>query len=327
MTEQHPINSGFDATTTATEVMTGQDLRGKNAIVTGGYSGLGLVTAKALASAGANVIVPGRDMKKAQEALKDSPDLEPDELDLIDPVSIDAFATRFMKREIPLHLLINNAGIMAAPLARDKRGYESHFAINHLGHFQLTARLWPALCNAQGARVVCLSSAAHISRPPNFDDPNFEQREYHPAVAYSQSKTANILFAKELDRRGKEKRVRAFSVHPGAIITDLMRFLTPEQLKAYGMVNEDGAPIINPSKGNKAPEQGAATTLWCATSAQLEGMGGVYCEDCDIAALTPAEDKRLGGLKPWGTNAELASQLWTITEQMTGITFHANSDT
>ncbi|WP_315836167.1 oxidoreductase [Bradyrhizobium prioriisuperbiae] len=321
-TSQHPIDSGFGAATTAQEVIVGSDLRGKTAIVTGGHSGIGLVTARVLASAGAHVVVPARDEVKARDALATYPELVLDSLDLMDPASIDAFAKRYLASDRPLDILVNNAGIMAPPLVRDSRGYESQFSTNHLGHFQLAARLWPALCAANGARVVVVSSRGHARGGVDFDDPNFEQRPYDRWIAYGQSKTANALFGVALDERGQEQGVRAFSLHPGGIVTDLVRYMTPEELRASGALDGDGHPVIDPTNNKKTPEQGAATTVWCATSHQLDGLGGVYCENCDVAGLAPADDKSGLGVRPWATDTAAADRLWRLSEQLTGAKLH-----
>jgi NAD(P)-dependent dehydrogenase (short-subunit alcohol dehydrogenase family) len=244
-----------------------------------------------------------------------------DTLDLIDPVSIDAFANRFVGSGQPLHILVNNAGIMANPLTRDARGYESQFSTNHLGHFQLTARLWPALRRAKGARVVSLSSVGHRRAPVNFEDPNFERREYDRWVAYGQSKSANALFAVGLDTIGESHGIRAFSVHPGGVITDLVRYMSIEEIRSYGVLDEHGRPIIDPARNMKTPEQGAATSLWCATGRQLEGLGGVYCEDCDIAVAVPGDSTEPHGVRPWAMDWAFADQLWNLSEKLTGIRF------
>ncbi|MGH8391767.1 MAG: SDR family NAD(P)-dependent oxidoreductase, partial [Pseudomonas sp.] len=272
-TVQKPIHSGYGAATTAAEVIRGVDLSGKVAIVTGGYSGIGLVTARTLAAAGARVIIPARDLAKARAALKPYPQLQLEPLDLMDAQSIEQFAERFLATGCPLHLLINNAGIMAPPLSRNAQGYESQFATNHLGHFLLTQRLWPALQRAEGARVVTLSSRGHVHGAVDFDDWNFERQAYDPWRAYGQSKTANALFAVHLDTLGAASGVRAFAVHPGGIISDLVRHMKPEVLQASGYVDEHGKPVIDPERNMKTPEQGAATSVWCAVSGQLAGMG------------------------------------------------------
>lgn len=315
-TVQKPIHSGYGAATTVAEVIRGVDLSGKVAIVTGGYSGIGLVTARTLAAAGARVIVPARDLAKARAALKPYPQLQLEPLDLMDAQSIEQFAVRFLATGCPLHLLINNAGIMAPPLSCNAQGYESQFATNHLEHFLLTQRLWPALQRAEGARVVTLSSRGHVHGAVDFDDWNFERQAYDPWRAYGQSKTANALFAVHLDTLGAASGVRAFAVHPGGIITDLVRHMKPEVLQASGYVDEHGKPVIDPERNMKTPEQGAATSVWCAVSGQLAGMGGVYCENCDVAAAVSAESEEQLGVRPWAVDTGLAQRLWILSEQL-----------
>jgi len=223
-TPQAPLHSGFGPLTTAREALGPRRLDGRVAVVTGGYVGVGLETTRVLAEAGATVIVPARTAEKARSAISAIDRVELESLDLFDPASIDAFAKRFLASGRPIHILVNNAGVMATPLRRDARGFESQLATNHLGHFQLTARLWPALLRAGGARVVSLSSRAHVRSAVDFDDPHFERRPYDKWAAYGQSKTANALFAVALDGRGQPRGIRAFSVHPGAVGgTDLMR--------------------------------------------------------------------------------------------------------
>jgi NAD(P)-dependent dehydrogenase (short-subunit alcohol dehydrogenase family) len=325
--KQAPIHSGFGATTTAREVLHGIDLRRKVAIVTGGYSGIGLETTRALAEAGATVIVPARTPDKARQALSGIPRVEQSRLNLLDQVSIDAFASEFLALGRPLHMLINNAGIMATPLARDSRGYESQFSANHLGHFQLTARLWPALCNAHGARVVSVSSRGHQRAGMDFEDPQFQHRAYDRWQAYGQSKTANVLFAVELDRRGEASGVRTFAVHPGAVLTDLSRHMTDEELRGYGLSRDDKPGFILAGKSVaeggdfKSLEQGAATSVWCATSPQLAGMGGVYCRDVEIAEVRPPDSASNDGVSPWAIDPKAAERLWILSEELTGIKF------
>jgi NAD(P)-dependent dehydrogenase (short-subunit alcohol dehydrogenase family) len=312
ITPQAPIPSGFGPQTTAREVLKGQDLSGKISIVTGGYSGVGLETTRALAEAGATVIVPARTPEKARAAIADITSVELEELNLFDPASIDAFTQRFLDSGRPLDILINNAGIMAPPLVRDARGYESQFATNHLGHFQLTARLWPALKQAGSSRIVSLSSTGIRFGGVDFEDPNFEHREYDKWKAYAQSKSANALFAVGLDKRGYAHGVRAFSVHPGRIMTDLVRHMSEAELAVGGEY--------------KTTEQGAATSVWCATSPLLEGKGGVYCIDADIAEVIPefalqGMGQMLTGVLPWAIDPGFAERLWKLSEEMTGIEF------
>ena len=303
MTPQAPIPSGYGAQTTAREVLGGRRLDGMTAIVTGGYAGIGLETTRVLAEAGARVIVPARDAAKAKKALGGVKNVTIDEMDLAVPGTIDAFAGRFGGG--PLHLLINNAGIMAVPLSRDARGLESHLAVNHVGHFQLFNRLLPALERAKGARVVALSSRGHVRSAFQFEDPNFERRPYEKMAAYGQSKTANILFAVEADRRFQGAGIRAFAVHPGAILeTDLARHYDPEELQQ----------VIERAKRIgifKNIEQGAATTVFCATSPLLDGRGGVYCENCDVAVVKSEGDD---GVRPYAVDPGYASRLWEWTE-------------
>ncbi|KQX46839.1 oxidoreductase [Paenibacillus sp. Root444D2] len=322
LTIQAPIHSGFGPRTTAKEALGGEDLRGKVAIVTGGYSGLGLETSRVLAESGATVIIPARTPEKARASVSRIPGAELETLDLLDPASIDAFAQRFLNSNRPLHILINSAGIMASPLARDKRGFESQFATNHLGHFHLTARLWPALTKAKGARVVSVSSRGHRISGIDFNDPNFEIREYDKWKAYGQSKTANALFAIELDKKGISYGIRAFSVHPGTIVTDLSRNLSDEEMRAMGAMDENGKRVLNEyNEEFKTIEEGAATIVWCAVNKQLDGMGGVYCENVDIARAVPADSPQPPGVRPWATNPEFAEQLWELSEDLIGVKF------
>jgi NAD(P)-dependent dehydrogenase (short-subunit alcohol dehydrogenase family) len=311
-TTQAPIHSGFGAETTAREVIGEGQLDGAIAVVTGGYVGVGLETTRALALAGATVVVPARTPEKARAGLAGLDRVELESLDLNHPASIDVFAQRFLASGRPLHILVNNAGIMAGPLVRDARGFEGQLATNHIGHFQLTARLWPALRQANGARVVSLSSRGHARAGVDFDDPHFQRRPYDQWLAYGQSKTANALFALALDARGEAHGVRAFSVHPGAVAgTDLMRSMTEEERRAALAGASD--TLL------KSQEQGAATSVWCAMSRQLQGMGGVYCEDVDIAEAVPADFKERRGVRPWAADPELAERLWTMSEEWTGV--------
>ncbi len=329
---QQPLGSGFNARSTSEEVIKGKDLVGKLAIVTGGYAGIGLETTRTLASAGARIIVPARDISKAEKNLAGIKNVTCEKMDLMDPASIDAFAEKFLLSAQPLDLLINNAGIMWVPLLRDNRGYESQLSTNHLGHFQLTARLWPSLKKAVAARVVTVSSFGHQMAPFDFDDPNFERRDYETLKGYGQSKTANNLFTVELDNRSKAYNINAYAVHPGSVYgTDLGRVAPVELFQQMGTHDADGNIFPEVEQKLKTPPQGAATILWCATSAMLENIGGVYCEDADIAELDEGniehrydEPSTLRGVKPWSVDEENAKQLWALTEELTGIKFHVD---
>ncbi|MEA9986961.1 oxidoreductase [Subtercola sp. RTI3] len=323
-TPQRPLGSGFGATTTAAEVVSGLDLTGTNVIVTGGYSGLGLEVTRALAGVGASVCVPARRPEHARTVL-DAEGLaavEVDELDLADLTSVAAFASRYVASGRPLGILINNAAVMAAPLALVGSGWESQFATNHLGHYVLTNLLWPALRRwpalraGQSARVVELSSTGHKLSGIRFDDLAFADG-YDKWQAYGQAKTANSLFAVALDARGRAEGVRAFAVHPGGIMTPLQRHLSRDEMIASGWMTDDG--VVNARF--KSPEQGAATTVWAATSAQLDGLGGVYCEDVDIASPTVvgSDEARLRGVDAHAIDPALAERLWAVSAGLTGV--------
>lgn len=326
-TSQKPIGSGFSPYSTTMDVIRGVSLVGRVAIVTGGYAGLGLEAARTLASAGARVIVPARDMQRAATALASAGggvELRP--MDLNDPASIDRFARSFVDSGLQLDMLVNSAGIMASPVVeRDGRGNELQFSTNHLGHFQLTARLWPALKKAAGARVVSVSSLGHRLSDIVFDDINYERRAYDGWSAYGQSKTANILFALELDRRGRQHGVRAFSLHPGGIVTNLARHMDVESLKQAGNLDVNGDPVIDPARDMKSIPQGAATHVWCAVSPLLEGRGGLFCMDCDIAPVVDidpqTQDPRGMGVTSYAIDPRSAERLWKVSEEMTGVSF------
>jgi Dehydrogenases with different specificities (related to short-chain alcohol dehydrogenases) len=334
-TAQQPIGSGFGRATTTAEVIRGVDLVGKVAIVTGGYSGLGLETARTLASAGARVIVPARDMDRARAAIAAvGGGIEVQPMDLTDPDSIDRFASGFVESRLPLHLLITNAGIMALPeLRRDALGNELQFSTNHLGHFRLTRRLWPALRRAGGARVVSVSSAGHRFSPVVFDDINFQRRDYEPFATYGQSKTANILFAVALDRRGRDDGIRAFALHPGGIAaTNLGAHVGVAMLRQTGFLDGDDRPIVDLDRDLKSVPQGAATHVWCAVSPLLEGRGGIYCADCDITPVLPPREavtlatedrsRRLVGVEAYAVDPQAAEALWQRSEMLAGFSGH-----
>lgn len=319
---QKPIGSGFNGKSTASEVIKGIDLKGKVAIVTGGNTGIGLETTKVLAAAGATVIVPARDMEKAKKNLEGIDNVELESMDLSNPDSIDGFSEKFLASGRPLHILVNNAGIMWVPLRKDSRGIESQLATNYLAQFQLTAKLWPALKRANGARVVNVSSHGHQFAPFNFDDPNFNHREYETLQAYGQSKTASNLFALELDNRCNDFSVRAYSLHPGSINgTELAREASLELFQQMGFVDVEGNLLPEIAASLKTVPQGAATTVWCATSPLLNGIGGVYCEDADVAPLVTGVSGATGGVQPYSLDETNAKRLWELTEDMIGISF------
>lgn len=318
ITPQAPISSPFGYRSTALEVVDGIDLNDETALVTGGYSGLGTEVVRALASVGARVIVAARRPDKAAEDLADvAGQVEIIALDLSDPTSIDACASEVAARTGQLHIVIDNAAIMANPLTRDARGYESQFATNHLGHFQLIARLWPLLAATGSVRVVSVASIGHRLNGLSVEDPNFVHRPYDKWLAYGQAKSANALFALQLDKLAAAKGVRAFSVHPGGIATPLQRHLTLDEQKAMGWYDEAGT--LNPMF--KTTAEGAATSVWCATSPLLDGMGGVYCEDCNIGAMAGNPPPRASGVWPHIRDEALAEALWAKSEELTGVAF------
>lgn len=318
ISDQTPVHSGFHAKSTAQEVLEGVDLAGKTAIVTGGYSGIGLETVRGLADKGARVIVPVRSEAKAKDALADlTGDISTAPLDLAGLASVRRFASLMQDQLQNLDLLINNAGIMACPEMRVGPGWESQFGICHMGHFALTQGLFSLLEKTPGARTVALSSTAHKMSDVLWDDINFEKSDYDKWRAYGQAKTANALFANALSRRLKETGGLAFSVHPGGIFTPLQRHLPKEEMIALGWLGEDGEPSELAKAGFKSPEQGASTTLWAATSAKLEGAPGVYCEDADVAALTDPESPtaRYIGVDPHACDDSSAERLWELSDR------------
>ena len=318
---QHPIPSGFNAGSTSGEVIKGIDLHGKIAIVTGGNTGIGLETVKTLSNAGATVIVPARDVEKAKQNLKELANIEIEKMDLVDPVSIDAFANKFLASGRKLDLLINNAGIMFVPLRRDVDGNESQLATNYLAVFRLTARLWNALKKADHARVLNVSSLGHHWSAFNFDDPNFEHREYDTLQAYGQSKTAVNLFSLELNERAKSTGIRAYSIHPGNIWgTELTREAPKEILQRFGFLDDQGEVVQAVVEQMKSVPQGAATTIWAATTSQLNDIGGVYLEDVDVAALN-ADPAEFSGVKSYSFDKDSTQKLWTLSEDLTGVSF------
>ncbi|MFK7863110.1 MAG: oxidoreductase [Pseudohongiellaceae bacterium] len=314
--DQKKLESGFGLKTEASEILAGADLSGQVAIVTGGYSGIGLETTKALSGAGAKVYVPVRTPDKAKEALAEVEGVIVDAMDLADLESVKRYGQSVSQRESKVNLLINNAGIMACPETRVGNGWEAQFAVNHLGHFVLTTELLPSLLEADAARVVCLSSIAHRRSDVLWDDINFESTAYEKWTAYAQAKTANALFARGLDLKYSAQGLKALSVHPGGILTPLQRHLGNEEMQALGWTDADGNLSEQAAAMFKSTTQGCSTTLWAATSKLLENIGGVYCEDCDVSNLATEESPRFFDVADWAASDEGADRLWDITERM-----------
>jgi NAD(P)-dependent dehydrogenase (short-subunit alcohol dehydrogenase family) len=317
MVEATEKTTRFGARSSAREVIAGHDLSGRDAIVTGGASGIGVETVRALATAGARVVIATRDRPKGEEvAARLSREtgngaIEFRLLDLASLASVRAFATQFLALRRPLHLLINNAGIMATPLSYTTDGFESQFGTNHVGHFALTVGLLPALKAAAGARIVSLTSLGHRRSDVDFDDLNFQRRAYDPWLAYGQSKTANVLFAVGLTQRLAGDGIFANAVHPGGIMTGLQKHVPREEQIRLGWIDESGIP--HPRL--KSAEQGAATSVWAAVAAELEGVGGHYLEDCRIAKAWSA-DKPLSGVKSYALDPDRARRLWSVSEEL-----------
>ena len=316
---QAKLGSGLDPKSEPSDILTGKDLTGKVAVVTGGYSGIGLETTRALAAAGAKVYVPVRNGDKAAETLAtiERGEVIPLPMDLGDFASVRRFVAEMLENESQIDLLINNAGIMACPEARIEGGWESQFGVNHLGHFVLTKGLLPALLAADSPRVVSLSSIGHRRGGVNFEDINFEQTPYDKWTAYAQAKTANALFALGLDMKYADQGLRAFSVHPGGIMTPLQRHLQNEEMIALGWLDENGNLSELAAALFKSTTQGCTTTLWAATSDMLDGKGGLYCEDCDVAELADEDTPRYFGVAQWAVDPDLAVKLWELSESAT----------
>ena len=311
---------GFD--TTADEILNGVDLSGKVALITGGTSGLGKETARALAVRGAAVIITARDQAKGDAVAADlreqtsHADIAAESLELGSIQNIRAFADRFASRHDRIDLLINNAGVMACPYALTEDGFELQFGSNHLGHFLLTNLLMPVLGNGAPARIVSLSSRGHQLAPVDFDDPNFTARPYHKWLAYGQSKTANALFAMGLNLRHASRGVEAFSVHPGMIRTELSRHMDDDDRAFLERRAGDQSGTL-PMKSVAA---GAATSVYAATAPELAGRGGAYLEDCNIAAIND-DPARAGGVRSYAVDAGNADRLWAVSEKLLNIRF------
>ena len=315
--DQKPLGSGFHAKSEPHEILADINLTGKTVVVTGGYSGIGLETTRALANAGATVIVPVRDPAKAEENLATvEGDVSSAKMDLADLDSVRGFASSVYDSIDSLDLLINNAGIMACPLDRVGPGWESQFGVNHMGHFALTKALLPLLEKADAPRVIALSSVAHKRNGILWDDIQFENSEYQKWVAYAQAKSANALFANALSRRMQRFGGRAFSVHPGGIFTPLQRHLPVEEQIELGWLNKDGSVPPTVAEIFKTSTQGCTTSLWAATSPLLNDMPGVYCEDCDVAQLIGEDSLPFQHCAPHITADADAERLWDISEQL-----------
>ena len=317
---QKPIISGFDSKSDADKIVKEKDLSGKIAIVTGGYSGIGLETSRALVAIGAKVIIPAKRTEVAVQNLEGIVSKENIvEMDLGNLNSVRKFTEDFKESFGKLDLLINNAGIMACPETRIGNGWESQFAVNHIGHFLLTKELMNLMAENNGARFVSLSSSAHSLTGILWDDIHFHNNPYDKWMAYGQSKTASSLIAIEFHRRMIDKGVSGYSVHPGGIITPLQRHLENAEMVALGWMDEDGSPSEMAKNFFKTTSQGASTSLWCATSSSIDNIGGVFCEDCDVASRKNEVDESLQryfGVADWAIDTDEASKLWGITEKM-----------
>lgn len=309
---------GFESTTN--DVVEGIDLSGKTALVTGASGGLGAETARALAARGARLILAARNVAKAQgvaDAIRASTGndgIEVEELELASLASVRACARRVLAAHPALHILIGNAGVMACPFGKTTDGFELQFGTNHIGHFLLACLLAPALRRGAPSRVVSVSSRGHQLSPVVFEDIHFERRPYDKWLSYGQSKTANVLFAVELDRRLGGAGVHANAIHPGVIMTELARHLVPEDIEALRKRSPGGQMRF------KSVEQGAATAVLAATAPELEGRGGLYLEDCQIAAVDDAEGAA-GGVRSYALDPANARRLWDASESMVGERF------
>jgi NAD(P)-dependent dehydrogenase (short-subunit alcohol dehydrogenase family) len=315
--QQHSIETGFGNKSEASEVMSGIDLSGKVALVTGGYSGIGFETVRALTGAGAKVIVPSRDVDRAVTTLDGVIGAEQiGFMDLSDLPSVTRFGEAIAANHPKIDIAIFNAGVMACPLYRTQQGLEWQLGVNHVGHYVLLQTLLPSLRAARGARLVTLSSIAHRMSAVRFDDMNYTDREYDKWQAYGQAKSAQSLMAVELDRREAGNGIRSFSVHPGGIFTPLQRHLGNAEMAEFGWTDTDGRPSPVAEKLFKTTTQGCATSLWAATHSLLDNVGGVYCEDCNVSDVVPDESNAFTGVRQWAIDSETAQRTWTETETL-----------
>jgi NAD(P)-dependent dehydrogenase (short-subunit alcohol dehydrogenase family) len=323
------MSGPFGATSTTDDVLDGVDLSGKRVLVTGVSAGLGVETARALAAHGAAVVGAARDLAKARRATDEvraqaanGGSLELVELDLADLKSVRACADRLVAAGQPFDLVIANAGVMATPFGKTADGFETQFGTNHLGHFVLINRLAPLL--KPGSRVVALASSGHRFSDVNLEDPNFERTEYTPFGAYGRSKTANVLFAVEFDRRHKGRGVRATAVHPGGIQTELGRYMTDEvRDQLIQNINAASRAAGAAEFQWKTIPQGAATSLWAGVVAPAEEVGGRYCEDCHVAEIVDGDSLTRGGVRPYAIDPANAAALWAKSEELVGERFEA----
>ncbi|MFA6220034.1 MAG: SDR family NAD(P)-dependent oxidoreductase [Erythrobacter sp.] len=315
----------FGFASTADEVLEGKDLSGRTVLVTGGYSGLGMETARAMAAKGAHAILSGRDAGKLavtsdEIAAATGASIDTLVCDLASLASVRAAAGEANERFAGIDLLINNAGVMAPPLGRTADGFETQFGTNHLGHFLLTNLLMPLVEKGEHPRIVNLSSRGHHLDQVDFDDPNYRHREYEKWAGYGQSKTANIQFTVGLERRLADRGIHAYAVHPGGIQTRLGRHMSEADIAWMMERMRKGAEQAGtPGQGFKTIPQGAATTCWAATAEELEGAGGIYCEDCHIA--TQDDDSPMGGVRSYAVDPANAERLWTLSEALVGEKF------
>lgn len=320
--------SQFGFASTADEVLADKDLKGRTVLVTGGYSGLGQETARAMAAKGAHVILSGRDATKlsaAADEIATATGARVDTLvaDLGSLKSIRAAGKEARDRFDKIDILINNAGVMASPMGHTADGFETQFGTNHLGHFQLTKELMPLIGKGERQRIVNLSSRGHHFGGVDFDDPNFERRDYDKWRSYGQSKTANILFTRGLEDRFGGRGIHAYAVHPGGIQTNLGRHMTDEDRQWMMARIQKLAEESTEAKpqGWKTIPQGAATSIWAATADELEGEGGVYCEDCHVAEVD--DTNPTGGVRSYALDKDGADRLWALSEMLVGESFAA----
>jgi NAD(P)-dependent dehydrogenase (short-subunit alcohol dehydrogenase family) len=315
----------FGADSTTNEVLEGIDLTGKRVLVTGVSAGLGVETARSLIARGAHVVGAARDLDKARAATagigggtSGGGKLDLVQLDLASLTSVRACAGALLDAGQPLDLVIANAGIMACPQGKTADGFETQFGTNHLGHFVLVNRI--ASLFQPGARLVNVASSGHRMSDVDLDDPGFERTPYNAFAAYGRSKTANILFAVEFDRRHRDAGIRAAAVHPGAIQTELDRYMTEDVVQQMVAAIEQTFPGGMAAFRWKSVPQGAATSVWAGAVADSEAMGGHFCEDCHVAEIDDG-DGLMGGVRSYALDAERAKALWAKSEEMVGERF------